>query len=113
MNIEVNGHCPMGCGWTLRLSGAGDVWCESPGCPRPAAVGEILMDRETEHLVQFEAGTFTVLHPLRERLDNELLDCGLHAEIAALPGPPVAPGMYRAMSELDGKRFWEPVGVSS
>lgn len=105
--IELNGHCPMGCGWTLAVSQAGDVWCSRADCPRPNAVGLILADNETEHLVKFGESTFTVLHPLRERLDNQLMECTVHDEVSGLDGPPVPPGLYRAMAELDGSRFWE------
>jgi hypothetical protein len=97
----------MGCGETLSVMGGGHVTCRKLECPRPDAVSEILADRETEHLVTFSPTAFTVRHPLRERLDDALMDCELHEFIAALDGPPVLPGLYRALeSEDDGGWVW-------
>lgn len=95
---DVAGYCPMGCGETLSVMDGGHVTCRRLECPRPDAVSEILADRETEHLVTFSPTAFTVRHPLRERLDDALMDCELHEFIAALPGPPVSSGLYRARS---------------
>jgi Family of unknown function (DUF6085) len=86
----------MGCGEGLVLGEGGVVWCASLLCPRPSAVSELLDDVETEHIVVFGPDTFTVRHPLKERLDDALMECVLHDHIAALPGPPVPPGRYRA-----------------
>lgn len=98
---DVAGYCPMGCGETLSVMGGGHVTCRRLECPRPDAVSVILADRETEHLVTFSPTAFTVRHPLRERLDDALMDCKLHEFIAALPGPPVSSGLYRARSVGD------------
>lgn len=92
---DVAGYCPMGCGQTLVLGEGGHVTCSWARCPRPAAVDELLSDRETEHIVRLDAYTFAVEHPLRERLDGELFDCALHAAIATAEEPPEAPGRYR------------------
>src|ERR1700734_726671 len=86
---KVQGCCPMGCGETLTLAAEGCVTCMSLRCPRPDAVTVLLGDQETEHVVVFGAAEFTVRHPLRERLDDALMDCDLHHDIAAMPGPPV------------------------
>lgn len=104
---DVAGYCPMGCGETLTVMGGGHVTCRKLECPRPDAVSEILADRETEHLVTFSPTAFTVRHPLRERLDDALMDCQLHEFIAGLPGPPVREGLYRARSVGDCWT-WEP-----
>lgn len=101
---EIDGYCPMGCGQTLFVA-SGHIHCSLVDCPQPTAVAEILNDRETEHLVTFSETAFTVRHPLRERLDDALMECELHEHIASLSGPPVAPGLYRARW-----RGW-PVGV--
>ena len=85
----MQGHCPMGCGTTLFL-GEG-----------------LLEDAEAEHVVTFEASTFTVRHPLRERIGGQLEDCDLHRYVAALPGPPVRPGRYRARAQPTGDWSWE------
>ncbi len=95
---KVAGWCPMGCGETLFLGSGGYVTCSYITCPCPDAVATILDNRETEHVVVFEDATFSVKHPLRERVDDELFECGLHGHIASLDGPPAAPGTYRAVS---------------
>lgn len=97
----VRGRCPMGCGETLFIGEGGWITCSFISCPRPAAVADLLDDRETEHLVTFSDDGFTVKHPLRERLDDALLACELHLYIAGLGGPPVVPGRYRAMPRGD------------
>lgn len=92
----VQGYCPMGCGQTLFLGEGGHITCSYGMCPNPSAVDEILADRETEHVVRLNRTNFDVQHPLRERLDGELFDCGMHAAIAACVGPPEEPGhLYR------------------
>ncbi len=108
---RVGGYCPMGCGATLYLGGAGAVACSSTGCPRPAAVDELLQDRETEHIVVLGESEFTVRHPLRERLDDELMTCDLHQRIARSDGPPEPPGRYRVTHEEHptyGRWTWSP-----
>ena len=103
---NVKGYCPMGCGWTLILDVSGAVACCASTCPRPTAADELLQDSETEHEVQFGPATFTVRHPLRERLDDALWDCRLHEYVAGLTKPPVPLGRYRATWE-DDEWQWE------
>jgi hypothetical protein len=101
----VQGYCLMGCGQTLFLGTGGYVTCGNIPCPRPTAVTDLLNDAETEHIVEFGDRTFTVRHPLRERLDDALMTCALHEWIADRDGPPVQPGRYRAVkrSGLPGR----------
>lgn len=107
----VRGYCPA-CGWpSLFIGAAGHIACSRIDCPRPTAVDEILADRETEHVVQFDPGEFTVRHPLRERLDDTLMDCPLHHHIAGMDGPPVRPGRYRARENGD-RWTWEALPAS-
>lgn len=110
----IAGHCPMGCGTTLFVGAGGHITCSLIGCPRPTAVDELLHDQETEHVVAFTETGFTVRHPLHERLDERLDDalmssCFLHEDIAAMSGPPVKPGRYRARSKQHGGWTWEPL----
>ena len=93
---DVQGNCPMGCGHTLFLAEGGYITCFYVHCPRRDAASDILADRETEHIVIFAETEFTIRHPLRERLDDALMDCDLHKDISAMTGPPVKPGTYRA-----------------
>lgn len=92
---EVNGYCPMGCGATLARWSDGTILCTHPACTVPTAVDSILSDQETEHIVVLRPGDFTIRHPLRERLDDELMTCRLHKVIASFDSPPDPPGRYR------------------
>jgi hypothetical protein len=102
---KVPGYCPMGCGESLvwRMGG---LTCSYRGCARPTAVGELLADDRTDHLVDVQAGTFAVRHPLSERIDDDLFACDLHEYMAGLAGPPVPPGRYYAVRVGDGW-VWE------
>lgn len=102
----VAGHCPMGCGQTLYVGSGGHITCARIDCPDPCAVDRILFDAETEHVVEFGAGSFTIRHPLRERLGDALMQCALHDHVTGLDGPPVEPGRYRARVH-DGMWTWE------
>jgi hypothetical protein len=92
---KVKGYCPMGCGQTLFIASGTYITCLWIDCPRPDAVADLLEDREREHVVVLTKREFTVRHPLRERLDDELLTCDLHKWIASRSGPPAALGRYR------------------
>lgn len=99
MTEPVAGYCPMGCGETLFLGSGGYITCSWIQCPNPTAVSDILGHRETEHLVLFEPGTFTILHPLRERTSFEgLLQCDLaqHIQNDLLPRITPKPGVNMA-----------------
>lgn len=106
MATRVHGNCVMGCGETLILAAGGHVTCCRISCPEPDAVSTLLEDAETEHVVRFGPDAFTVRHPLRERLRDELMDCELGEHIADMDGPPVQPGLYRARRR-DGGWTWE------
>ena len=90
----------MGCGETLVLD-EGVIRCTNGDCPAPAAVSEIIADGETGHVVALRRTDFSIKHPLRERLDDALLDCPLHDDLEALDGPPHPPGTYR-VSAIEG-----------
>ncbi|MFF0597886.1 DUF6085 family protein [Streptomyces antibioticus] len=103
--IPVTGYCPMGCGETLQRAPDGTVACTDTTCPRPHAITAILLERETEHIVQFDPDGFTIRHPLRERLDDALMHCELHRFCVSRSGPPAeGPGRYRAIHL--GPRDW-------
>jgi hypothetical protein len=102
--MKIAGHCPMGCGEGLILSELGEIFCAGLLCPRPAAAAEILADAESGHVVTFTAEGFTIRHPLRERLDDALMDCEVHVKCARY-GDEVSPGTYRAARNARGA--WE------
>ena len=103
IGAKVQGYCPCGCGQTLFLAAEGYVTCAYLECPCPTAVSDILGERETEHIVVIARNGFSVLHPLRERVEGALFDCGLHAYCEAFGGPPRVPGRYRALERDDGE----------
>ena len=100
---RVQGYCPACGGESLFLADEGYITCSRLGCPKPTAVSDLLADCETEHIVVFDEGGFVVQHPMRERLEAELFECGLHRDLIELHGPPVKPGRYRvSYREHDG-----------
>lgn len=94
--MHVYGFCPMGCGETLFVDG-GHIKCCNLQCPRDTAVDEILAEPETGHLAKMTRRDFSLVHPLSERLDHQLLNCELNQYLTELGGPPVEPGFYRVM----------------
>lgn len=94
--VPVAGYCPS-CGRNGLIVGEdGSICCSRPdNCRNPAAAGELLADRETEHLVTLTGKDFTIRHPLIERLDGALEDCALHEQLVRMGGPPRVPGKYR------------------
>lgn len=103
---RVRGYCPMGCGQTLFLGDGGYVTCSLIGCPQPDAVATLLEDSEHEHIVKIEPGDFTILHPLRERLGDQLMSCDLMGWLSAQSGPPFAPGRYRVYLDVIPPGRW-------
>ena len=108
----IKGYCPMGCGPTLRRRTADDmIVCQHASCRRPTAVSEMISDREAEHVVQLTAEGFTVRHPLRERLDDDLVRCLLNEFLGALTAQPVPDGRYRVvLSELTHTFVYDYIG---
>lgn len=102
---RIKGFCPMGCGETLFVTADGHITCSWPDCKAPGAADEILSDPETDHIVVFGEQGWTVRHPLRERLNDDLLNCDIHGDLAKYDGPPVTPGCYRAR--------WIPFGIGT
>lgn len=102
--VPVAGFCPMGCGpeTLILVPPNGVIMCIKKGCPGPHAVAQILADQESEHVVSFRAREFAIRHPLRERLGDALLDCGLLELIQNTDRQdlPYGGGRWRA--------FWRP-----
>jgi hypothetical protein len=65
---------------------------------------EKLLSQPESHLdiVQIDGDGFSILHPLRERLDGGLFDCPVNKALAAMAEPPALPGRYRATIGEDG-----------
>lgn len=93
--LKVAGFCPYGCGETLIVGHGGHITCSHLGCERPEAVNEILETRETEHTVVIREDGFSLMHPLRERCEDELFCCSVHKKLTQLESAPMKPGKYR------------------
>lgn len=92
--VNVAGFCPQ-CGKeSLFLGHGGRVTCSRLTCPRPSAADEILGQSETHHILTTDQVRFTVWHPLRERLDDALMNCALYEHIT-VHGQRLEPGRYR------------------
>lgn len=79
--ILIQGFCPVCGGATLvavPTSEKAKLECSNVNCPNPTAAAIILNDDEVDHIVDFEEKGFTMRHPLRERIDDQLLNCSLH-----------------------------------
>jgi Family of unknown function (DUF6085) len=100
----------MGCGEQLILGEGRQLWCCHSKCPRPTAAAEILADTETGHVIAITPERFNVRHPLRERLGDALLACGLHMLLESEDGPELAPGRYRGTVCSDGRWDFTPLG---
>ena len=96
--IPVAGHCPM-CGHDLMLNAALQIECRNIECPDEDAVHKLLQDTERTHIVTVEDDRFHVKHPLRERINDEILTCTIHERLTTLPKQP-KPGSYR-VSPID------------
>lgn len=107
MTEWISGYCPA-CGHDVLFVHAGHITCSLDFCPRPDAADVVLSDGETEHIVVLGESGFTVRHPLRERIGDALMDCRLHQEIAASPGPPAVPGRYRVKPGIEGWQ-WDAI----
>lgn len=108
-SVHVEGYCPE-CGsdsLEVDLPGfdlvSSPVHCMAPGCPRPDAAHIILQDAQTEHVVTFTGDGFTLRHPVRERINDDLLRCPVHRWISD-HDPGLSPGRYRVI--VDGPGSW-------
>lgn len=82
--MKIKGFCPMGCGRTLHVKEEGAVYCGWPGCPNPEAAGLMLMEKETEHVGILHDSTFTLKHPVRERISGDIMSCQLAGRLMKL-----------------------------
>jgi hypothetical protein len=87
MSPKVQGFCPVCGSESLFLGAGGYVTCSRIDCPEPDAVSSLLDDRETAHIVTFRELDFTIRHPLRERLRDELPPLRPARRAVGAPGP--------------------------
>lgn len=106
LGAGLRGYCPACGDETLRVV-RGEIVCESPGCPDPGMTHSILQDSEVEHIVFVGPEGWTLRHPLRERLNDELLTCGWN-DYLATEGRAHSHGTWRISWNLDRNvRQWE------
>lgn len=96
--VRVAGFCPMGCGESLSVALGGHIVCGNPECSYPSAVHDILKDRETEHIVVADEDGFSVMHPLRERINRFQLECGVCGQLVEHQED-YLPGRYRIYAD--------------
>src|SRR5260370_2280259 len=111
---DLHGYCPLGCGQTLHLMPGGLIVCLDPECPDAGALQKIIGDRETGHIVTTEGLSSHTVHPVRERIGNQLLTCGINQAIeeAAQEGVIELNGTYRVTRDGTGWN-WELAGLCS
>lgn len=100
----------MGCGESLFVGNEGHITCAYLECPNPTAVDDILCDPETDHIIELFSNTFNVRHPLRERLNDDLLQCHIGEWLVEKGGPPYANGRYRVIWDGTGYGHWIKLG---
>jgi hypothetical protein len=102
MIADMQAPCPMCRERKLHLMPSGLVRCLGQACPRPTAAQEILDGDVGADIVQIDGDGFSILHPLRERLQGGLFDCPVNRALLAMSEPPVLPGRYRVTFGEDG-----------
>lgn len=103
----VQAFCPMGCGTTLHVRN-GILMCEAPRCPNPVAAITVLHDPECEHIVTLAGAQFTIRHPLRERVGDKLMTCGLHTWLSDGGDGNRPAGRYRVLTTTNGEPYqWD------
>lgn len=103
---HLQGHCPA-CGRTSLMTGSGGhITCGHLECPDPTALDRLLDDGETEHLLTVHRdGSFTLRHPLKERLDGALESCRVHETAAHRSTRLPECGRYRTRLSVDYGRL--------
>lgn len=101
--VKVQGWCPMGCGQTLYLDDLGRIYCDEFDCTNFEAAAELLDDRETGHIVVFGQVGFTIRHPLRERIADELMGCDLMGAAQGFDQETI--GRFRATRRAGGPEW--------
>lgn len=93
--VRVVGYCPE-CGQEKLGVLFNEVRCMSPLCPRPTAAAEILSDPEVAHILDHGPDGFTIRHPMKERLDDRLMECQLHNRMQIFGKADLASGVLPA-----------------
>jgi hypothetical protein len=106
MIVPIHGICPS-CGERKLFagSGTGTLQCLNGECKRPEAANEILNDPIRDHLLVLNDRSWTVMHPLIERLDNKMLDCQMGDRVTHLMETVILVdhGVYRVAEDETGE----------
>ncbi len=95
---RVNGCCPSCGGRQLFVFDDGQLLCRQEGCALPSAASQILnQGGETGHILESRNDGWTIMHPLRERLEGALFRCEV-ADTVNTIGPPAMLGYYRILA---------------
>lgn len=106
MIVAVHGICPS-CGQRRLFvnSGSGGILqCLNKACKYPNAANEIINDPVRDHLMVLDDKSWTVIHPLIERLGNRMLDCKIGDRIAEVMEESniTDHGVFRVIEHKDG-----------
>jgi hypothetical protein len=98
--IDIRGYCPAcGAAKLQAMSHVGIVHCTNPECPRLQAIHEILSTPVIDHLLVTHDRSWTLVHPLIERLDNAMLGCTVGDKVSFMmqtqSGPAEDDAVYR------------------
>lgn len=97
------------CGHTIYLTLDGQLVCGNGSCPDRLAAHKLLHEPERDHVATVEDGRFNLKHPLRERINDDLLSCSIHARLSKLRALPSTSGAYRITEHGDQLRVEEIV----
>jgi Family of unknown function (DUF6085) len=105
-DIMTTAHCPA-CTDPVGVNRLGKLVCRNAGCSRPTAAEEILSETELGHIIDIGDISWSMKHPLVERIRDELLKCDFIQYMKNTGGPPQPPGRYRVTETAGGSWNWE------
>lgn len=101
----INAFCPS-CGNQLSVSHFKEIVCTNLQCDHPSAASALLnVLHINKHLVELTSIGFTTLHPIIERLDNQVFNCPVHDEIENAPYESRPFGRY-VIDKIDDQWEW-------
>src|ERR1017187_5858481 len=111
MMTHIDGYCPSCGSRQLVASDDGQILCKQEGCALPSAASQILnQGGETGHILESRDDGWTLMHPLRERLEGGLFRWAVADTVNAI-GPPAMLGYYRILAAAG--TAWEYLGESA
>lgn len=80
--------------------------CFNVECPDKIAAAKVLMEgQDRHHMVRVNRGSWTLKHPIYERLGDQLFSCGVANQVVDWldNNPEVLEGLYRVHADSAGK----------